>query len=160
MQKSQFCFAHISHLGCTFARLLAVLFNLPWCCVLQSLTAYLFKQLLWVNLIMDTLGALALATEPPTDHLMDRTPVGRRSQSLPFTKHLKVSVALHACFYHILVILISRFFLCLHVFMLQFLLTWKNLCMMLVIKHELSGRLVCKKDENPQSYYICNSIGI
>jgi Ca2+-transporting ATPase len=34
-------------------------------------------QLLWVNLIMDTLGALALATEPPTDELMDRTPVGR-----------------------------------------------------------------------------------
>ncbi|KAG4946478.1 hypothetical protein JHK87_042485 [Glycine soja] len=37
-------------------------------------------QLLWVNLIMDTLGALALATEPPTDHLMDRSPVGRRTQ--------------------------------------------------------------------------------
>ncbi|KAJ0681084.1 putative P-type Ca(2+) transporter [Helianthus annuus] len=35
-------------------------------------------QLLSVNFIMDTLGALALATEPPTDHLMDRTPVGRR----------------------------------------------------------------------------------
>ncbi|KAF7078505.1 hypothetical protein CFC21_082928 [Triticum aestivum] len=35
-------------------------------------------QLLWVNLIMDTLGALALATEPPTDQLMKRTPVGRR----------------------------------------------------------------------------------
>lgn len=35
-------------------------------------------QLLWVNLIMDTLGALALATEPPTDHLMSRPPVGRR----------------------------------------------------------------------------------
>ncbi|KAJ6857613.1 hypothetical protein NC651_039131 [Populus alba x Populus x berolinensis] len=35
-------------------------------------------QLLWVNLIMDTLGALALATEPPTDHLMNRSPVGRR----------------------------------------------------------------------------------
>ncbi|KAG2699526.1 hypothetical protein I3760_07G195700 [Carya illinoinensis] len=35
-------------------------------------------QLLWVNLIMDTLGALALATEPPTDHLMQRPPVGRR----------------------------------------------------------------------------------
>nr|XP_029148962.1 calcium-transporting ATPase 8, plasma membrane-type isoform X1 [Arachis hypogaea]XP_029148963.1 calcium-transporting ATPase 8, plasma membrane-type isoform X1 [Arachis hypogaea]XP_029148965.1 calcium-transporting ATPase 8, plasma membrane-type isoform X1 [Arachis hypogaea] len=33
-------------------------------------------QLLWVNLIMDTLGALALATEPPTDHLMDWPPVG------------------------------------------------------------------------------------
>ncbi|PWZ23137.1 Calcium-transporting ATPase 5, plasma membrane-type [Zea mays] len=35
-------------------------------------------QLLWVNLIMDTLGALALATEPPTDQLMRRPPVGRR----------------------------------------------------------------------------------
>ena len=29
---------------------------------------------------MDTLGALALATEPPTDHLMHRPPVGRRSE--------------------------------------------------------------------------------
>ncbi|KAL0453136.1 UNVERIFIED_CONTAM: putative calcium-transporting ATPase 11, plasma membrane-type [Sesamum latifolium] len=34
-------------------------------------------QLLWVNLIMDTLGALALATEPPHDGLMQRPPVGR-----------------------------------------------------------------------------------
>ncbi|XP_057515634.1 putative calcium-transporting ATPase 13, plasma membrane-type [Amaranthus tricolor] len=34
-------------------------------------------QLLWVNLIMDTLGALALATEEPTDDLMKKTPVGR-----------------------------------------------------------------------------------
>ncbi|KAL3533732.1 hypothetical protein ACH5RR_007253 [Cinchona calisaya] len=34
-------------------------------------------QLLWVNLIMDTLGALALATEPPHEGLMDRPPVGR-----------------------------------------------------------------------------------
>lgn len=32
-------------------------------------------QLLWVNMIMDTLGALALATEPPTDELMKRPPV-------------------------------------------------------------------------------------
>ncbi|CAI9107037.1 OLC1v1006308C1 [Oldenlandia corymbosa var. corymbosa] len=34
-------------------------------------------QLLWVNLIMDTLGALALATEQPTDDLMTKKPVGR-----------------------------------------------------------------------------------
>ncbi|KAL0368945.1 UNVERIFIED_CONTAM: Calcium-transporting ATPase 1 [Sesamum calycinum] len=40
-----------------------------------SLTAV---QLLWVNMIMDTLGALALATEPPTDELMKRSPVGRK----------------------------------------------------------------------------------
>ncbi|QHO50244.1 Calcium-transporting ATPase 10, plasma membrane-type [Arachis hypogaea] len=44
-------------------------------------------QLLWVNLIMDTLGALALATEPPTDHLMDRDPMGRRSK-MPLYKEL------------------------------------------------------------------------
>lgn len=34
-------------------------------------------QLLWVNLIMDTLGALALATEAPDDSLMAHPPVGR-----------------------------------------------------------------------------------
>ncbi|XP_071720668.1 calcium-transporting ATPase 12, plasma membrane-type-like [Rutidosis leptorrhynchoides] len=34
-------------------------------------------QLLWVNLIMDTLGALALATERPTKELMDKPPIGR-----------------------------------------------------------------------------------
>ncbi|XP_057445416.1 putative calcium-transporting ATPase 13, plasma membrane-type [Lotus japonicus] len=34
-------------------------------------------QLLWVNLIMDTLGALALATEKPTKELMEKSPVGR-----------------------------------------------------------------------------------
>ncbi|GLT68790.1 hypothetical protein SLA2020_409920 [Shorea laevis] len=35
-------------------------------------------QLLWVNMIMDTLGALALATEPPTDELMKHAPVGKK----------------------------------------------------------------------------------
>lgn len=34
-------------------------------------------QLLWVNMIMDTLGALALATEPPHEGLMKRPPIGR-----------------------------------------------------------------------------------
>ncbi|KAK9157957.1 hypothetical protein Scep_004531 [Stephania cephalantha] len=37
-------------------------------------------QLLWVNLIMDTLGALALATEPPSDELMKRAPSGRNGK--------------------------------------------------------------------------------
>ncbi|CAG9321505.1 unnamed protein product [Blepharisma stoltei] len=31
-------------------------------------------QMLWVNLIMDTFAALALATEPPNDSLLDRKP--------------------------------------------------------------------------------------
>jgi Ca2+-transporting ATPase len=34
-------------------------------------------QLLWVNLIMDTLAALALATDKPTDALLDRKPSKR-----------------------------------------------------------------------------------
>lgn len=42
-------------------------------------------QLLWVNMIMDTLGALALATEPPNDDLMQRTPVGRNGKFITNT---------------------------------------------------------------------------
>eukprot|EP00054_Salpingoeca_dolichothecata_P015910 m.92418 g.92418 ORF g.92418 m.92418 type:complete len:1299 (-) comp21718_c0_seq1:367-4263(-) len=38
-------------------------------------------QLLWVNLIMDTFAALALATEPPSPSLLTRKPYGRH-QSL------------------------------------------------------------------------------
>ncbi|KAJ8534237.1 hypothetical protein K7X08_007561 [Anisodus acutangulus] len=40
-------------------------------------THFTAVQLLRVNLIMDTLGAIALATEPPHDGLMSRPPVGR-----------------------------------------------------------------------------------
>lgn len=31
-------------------------------------------QMLWVNLVMDTFGALALATEPPSDEILNRKP--------------------------------------------------------------------------------------
>jgi len=34
-------------------------------------------QILWVNLIMDTFAALALATEPPTEELLKRLPYSR-----------------------------------------------------------------------------------
>ncbi|KAI4327354.1 hypothetical protein L6164_019826 [Bauhinia variegata] len=55
----------------------ALLVNFTSACTTGSapLTAV---QLLWVNMIMDTLGALALATEPPNDDLMKRAPVGRK----------------------------------------------------------------------------------
>lgn len=33
--------------------------------------------MLWVNLIMDTLASLALATEAPTEELLERKPYGR-----------------------------------------------------------------------------------
>ncbi|KAL3525601.1 hypothetical protein ACH5RR_013973 [Cinchona calisaya] len=54
----------------------ALIVNFSSACLTGSapLTAV---QLLWVNMIMDTLGALALATEPPNDELMKRPPVGR-----------------------------------------------------------------------------------
>jgi Ca2+-transporting ATPase len=34
-------------------------------------------QLLWINLIMDVMAALSLATEPPTDALLDQKPHGK-----------------------------------------------------------------------------------
>lgn len=57
--------------------IVALVVNFASACVTGSapLTAV---QLLWVNMIMDTLGALALATEPPNDELMKRAPVGRK----------------------------------------------------------------------------------
>ncbi|MCL7023830.1 hypothetical protein MKW94_004851 [Papaver nudicaule] len=60
-------------------------------------------QLLWVNLIMDTLGALALATEPPTDHLMDRTPVGRKE---PLITNIMWRNLLVQAFYQVTVLLV------------------------------------------------------
>ncbi|CAA0829544.1 Calcium-transporting ATPase 9- plasma membrane-type [Striga hermonthica] len=63
-------------------------------------------QLLWVNLIMDTLGALALATEPPTDHLMDRTPVGRRE---PLVTNIMWRNLIIQAVYQIAVLLVLNF---------------------------------------------------
>lgn len=37
-------------------------------------------QMLWVNLIMDTLAALALATEPPAEELLYRMPYSRNEK--------------------------------------------------------------------------------
>jgi Ca2+-transporting ATPase len=41
-------------------------------------------QLLWVNLIMDTLAALALATEPPSDDLLDRKPISKNAHLINY----------------------------------------------------------------------------
>ncbi|KAA8535833.1 hypothetical protein F0562_030847 [Nyssa sinensis] len=63
-------------------------------------------QLLWVNLIMDTLGALALATEPPTDFLMHRPPVGRRE---PLIKNIMWRNLLIQALYQVAVLLVLNF---------------------------------------------------
>lgn len=57
--------------------LVALVINFVSACVTGEapLTAV---QLLWVNLIMDTLGALALATEPPHEDLLKKKAIGRK----------------------------------------------------------------------------------
>ncbi|KHN22652.1 calcium-transporting ATPase 8, plasma membrane-type-like isoform X1 [Glycine soja] len=63
-------------------------------------------QLLWVNLIMDTLGALALATEPPTDSLMDQSPKGQRE---PLVSNIMWRNLLIQAMYQLSVLLILNF---------------------------------------------------
>lgn len=49
-------------------------------------------MMLWVNLIMDTMGALALGTEPPQIELLDRRPYKRDSSliSLPMWRNILI----------------------------------------------------------------------
>ncbi|KAL2934528.1 Calcium-transporting ATPase 12 plasma membrane-type [Bienertia sinuspersici] len=63
-------------------------------------------QLLWVNLIMDTLGALALATERPTKELLDKPPVGRTA---PLITNIMWRNLLCQAIYQIAVLLIFQF---------------------------------------------------
>ncbi|KAG8370279.1 hypothetical protein BUALT_Bualt14G0100500 [Buddleja alternifolia] len=63
-------------------------------------------QLLWVNLIMDTLGALALATEKPTKDLMEKRPVGRTE---PLISNIMWRNLLAQAFYQIAVLLTLQF---------------------------------------------------
>jgi len=58
----------------------------------QPLTAV---QMLWVNLVMDTLGALALGTEAPTRELLDRKPYKRNASliSRPMARNILVQSA-------------------------------------------------------------------
>lgn len=46
-------------------------------------------QLLWVNLIMDSFAALALATEKPSDALLNRLPINIRQARFISNKMLK-----------------------------------------------------------------------
>ena len=72
-----------------------------FCCFVLGNAPLTAVQLLWVNMIMDTLGALALATEPPKDDLMERTPVGRKGN---FISNVMWRNILGQSFYQFLVI--------------------------------------------------------
>jgi Ca2+ transporting ATPase len=63
-------------------------------------------QMLWVNLIMDTLAALALATEPPGDELLLRKPHSRNDKIINST--MWRNIIGHA-FYQITVLMVILF---------------------------------------------------
>ncbi|KAG7945800.1 hypothetical protein I3843_14G006900 [Carya illinoinensis] len=63
---------------------IALMLNLICACISGS-SPLTSVQMLWVNLIMDTLGALAMATEPPYDALMKRSPIGRNVNFITWT---------------------------------------------------------------------------
>lgn len=64
-------------------------------------------QLLWVNLLMDTFAALALATEPPTDDLLDRPPADPAEPLI--NKEMKLMIVSQS-FYQSVVFLALYFF--------------------------------------------------
>lgn len=63
-------------------------------------------QLLWVNLLMDALASLALASEPPVDALLEKPPVNR-SESM-ITKRMWANMLGHAT-YQIIVVMVLLF---------------------------------------------------
>ncbi|KAJ3442936.1 calcium-transporting atpase [Anaeramoeba flamelloides] len=64
-------------------------------------------QLLWVNLIMDTLAALALGTEPPTKDLLKRAPYKKSSSLL--NGIMKRNIAAQSVFQLIVLLVILQF---------------------------------------------------
>lgn len=63
-------------------------------------------QLLWVNLLMDSLASLALASEPPVDELLQKPPVNRTDSMI--TKHMWANM-LGQAFYQVLVVMTLLF---------------------------------------------------
>ncbi|XP_002512214.2 calcium-transporting ATPase 12, plasma membrane-type [Ricinus communis] len=63
-------------------------------------------QLLWVNLIMDTMGALALATEQPTNDLMTKPPAGRAE---PLITNIMWRNLIPQAMYQVAILLILQF---------------------------------------------------
>ncbi|XP_069315851.1 plasma membrane calcium-transporting ATPase 4 isoform X1 [Eulemur rufifrons] len=63
-------------------------------------------QMLWVNLIMDTFASLALATEPPTESLLNRRPYGRNK---PLISRTMMKNILGHAVYQLIVIFVLVF---------------------------------------------------
>merc|ERR550537_917708 len=63
-------------------------------------------QLLWVNLIMDSLASLALATEPPEESMLHRPPVNRSASII--TEQMWANIIGHSV-YQIVVVMYLLF---------------------------------------------------
>ncbi|KAK9242890.1 calcium-transporting ATPase 2 [Lipomyces tetrasporus] len=63
-------------------------------------------QLLWINLIMDTLAALALATDPPTEEILNRKPSKRTA---PLISIIMWKMIIGQAIFHLTVTLILHF---------------------------------------------------
>lgn len=63
-------------------------------------------QMLWINLIMDTLASLALATEPPTEKLLQRPPHKRNDNIV--SKRMLKNIAIQSVF-QIVILLVVLF---------------------------------------------------
>ena len=63
-------------------------------------------QMLWVNLIMDTLASLALATELPSEELLERKPYGRTKPLI--SRNMLKNIIGHAI-YQLTVVLVILF---------------------------------------------------
>ncbi|KAF1628869.1 UNVERIFIED_CONTAM: Plasma membrane calcium-transporting ATPase 1, partial [Eudyptes robustus] len=63
-------------------------------------------HMLWINLIMDTLASLALATEMPTEELLQRKPYGRKKSLISRT--MVKNIVLHAL-YQLIVLMVFLF---------------------------------------------------
>ena len=74
------------------------------CACIGNETPLTAVQMLWVNLIMDSLGSLALATEPPYDELLKRKPT-KRNEFIINGKMCK-HIALQSIFQIVLLILL------------------------------------------------------
>jgi calcium-translocating P-type ATPase len=64
-------------------------------------------QMLWVNLVMDSLGSLALATEKPGRHLLQRKPYGRNKSMI--NRNMAFNI-LGQSFYQLGVVLLIMFY--------------------------------------------------
>ena len=68
-------------------------------------------QMLWVNLIMDSLGSLALATEPPYDELLQRAPTKRNESIINgrMWKHITIQSLIQIIILLILYLIAPKF---------------------------------------------------